>query len=274
MSENGEFYRGKGVSPEELRRLNSLKRPNERSQELLNQLDMTNKNLLDVGAGSNPELGSYMKVRNGGYTAIDVNPAMVASMNEAFKSAGLPYESKQEDIVAGTSFASESFDVAHERFVLMNIKPETRAAAIQEMVRVAKEGVVLMEYDWSTFSSTSHPELIASVKQFVERVFTTTNTDPYMGGKLEAAVREALPDSSYTKERFLEPESPTFLPEMLALMESIQANAKRYEESLSDESQRNMAKMAGTMAGMLAVQLEKDQPSFIPPAIDSVTIRK
>lgn len=274
MSENGEFYRGQGVSQEERDRLNALQRPNERSQELLNKLDMGSKNLLDVGAGSNPELGGYMKVRDGNYTAIDVNGDMVAHMNEAFAKAGYPYQSVEGDIVAGTSFEDGAFDVAHERFVLMNIKPETRTAAIQEMMRVAKEAVVLMEYDWRSFASTSHPELIASVKQFVERVFTATGTDPYMGEKLEATVQEALPGASYTKESFTETESAKFLGELTALLHSLEANARKIEETATNENVKNQARMAAAVAGVLSVEVEKAQPTIVPPAIESITIHK
>jgi ubiquinone/menaquinone biosynthesis C-methylase UbiE len=230
MTEREEFYRGEDVSAEELERLRTIEYPSYVSEVLLNDIELREKRLLDVGAGTNASLGKYVTERHGSYVPLDVRDDMLRQLHEDLGGASfLGVRGSVEQL----PFAHASVDVVHQRFVLMNLRPEARGAAVQEILRVAKEKALFLEYDWGTLASDTSPDVVGRFRELALRFFERTYTDACFGGKLEDVLRANGAADELAIRHFRREESEENVPELIQNCCSFAAGAKNM---LKDET--------------------------------------
>jgi hypothetical protein len=192
--------------------MDALDFPHAVSTEVLGELEFGS--LLDVGAGKDVRLAEHVvRQRGARYTALDFGreegpdgtTTFAEAMRARLRSAGLvatAVEGDVRDIPASVAPA----DVVHQRFVFMHLTPADRRRALAEMLRLAKRHVVLLDYAWRTFASTSHPRLVS---EFVEKTYALmaiVNADPHAGEALSALAREVAPQAAIAKRVFELPE--------------------------------------------------------------------
>ena len=130
--DNKEFYGQQGIPREEIERMKAISYPTYVSETILNSFDLKGKKILDsAGAGPTPNLAEFVKQKGGTYEPLD------------FRRVDAPKGIDAREL----PFKDGSFDVVHERFVLMNIEKEDRPQALKEFMRVGKEKLVLLEYN-------------------------------------------------------------------------------------------------------------------------------
>ena len=84
----------------------------------------------------------------------------------------------------------------------MNIAPETRKQALEEALRVGKENLLLLEYNWRTLKSTERPKTIERFRDLAFQMFARFSTDPYMGEKFRELFDEVDPRLDYSLQSF------------------------------------------------------------------------
>lgn len=257
--ERREIYKQGEISKAEIHRMQTIGYPAYVSEKVLTPFTLQDKKVLDSGAGPNPKLAEFVEKKGGRYVPLDLRPDALKAMRTALESEGLPFFGVQAD-VRNLPFADNSFDVVHQRFVLMNIAPETRDQALKELLRVAKEKVVLLEYNWRTLHSTAHPEVVERFKDLAFRMFSKFSTDPYMGEQFEALLKKVGANLTYTLEHFKRAEDEANTAELIL-------NVKSFQAAPMDDAFK-------AEAAQLAADLEETPVAFVPPEIVAVTITK
>lgn len=159
---------------QETERLSTFDLPNSVSVEAIGNIG-PNIHVLDVGAGPNTSLFSFVQSHGGEYTALDKNPEFL----EKQKSVGA--KTALGDVRA-LPFEDESFDVSHARFVIAHLG-EDKEKSLREVLRVTKPSgrAIIIDYDWSTANGT---EVFEAVKDFMIHGGFLFDAD--FGGELEA----------------------------------------------------------------------------------------
>ena len=100
--------------------------------------------ILDVGAGPNTGLLSYVTSAGGSYTALDKNVAFLEKQQEA---GAIVLKGDARKIAA----SNDSYDITHSRFVISHLGTE-KQTAIREIIRVTKPKgrAIFLDYDWTT----------------------------------------------------------------------------------------------------------------------------
>lgn len=200
------------VPPSVTRLMDVLTFPHHVSREVLWDLEFTS--LIDAGAGKDSRLAEYVVNERGArYTGIDIGREEVDGrsipftelLGDRLRAMGVAAELIEADVRALPPGVRPA-DVVHARFVLMHLSPDDRRRALEQMLRVARAHVVLLEYSWRTIGSDTHAALIGG---FVDRTFdlmAEVHADPYSGEKLEALARDVAGDRRRRARTFHLPE--------------------------------------------------------------------
>ena len=78
--EKKEFYGQKEIPEEDIERLKVIEYPNFVSETLLSELNLSDKKVVDVGAGPNARLAEYVTRRNGVYVPVDLRIDVLKEM--------------------------------------------------------------------------------------------------------------------------------------------------------------------------------------------------
>ena len=254
--ENKEFYKQKEIPQEEIERLKQMEYPNFVSETLLNKFDLEGKKILDIGAGPNARLAEFISRKKGMYVPLDIRADVLTEMKGKLESVGMPFYGVRGDVKA-LPFADRSFDLIHQRFVLMNIDPEARKLALEEALRVGKENLLFLEYNWRTLKSSERPKTIERFRDLAFQIFTRFSTDPYMGEKFKELFDEVNPRLEYSLQSFKREEDVANTPELILNLRGFYQVAKNFlkDENLAEESKK------------LIEELEKSPIKFTPPEI-------
>ena len=258
-----EFYVQKELPQEEIERLKQIEYPHLASEVLLNQFNLEGQKILDVGAGPNTKLAEFVAGKKGVYMPLDIRIDMLKEMRVKLFITDIPFFGITGDVKA-LPFANETFDFVHQRFVLMNIAPETRKKALEEALRVGKENILLLEYNWKTFRSTKNPETIERFKDLAFQMFARFSIDLYMGEKYRELLDSVDPHLNYSLRSFKREEGVADTVELILILRIFYQGAKNVlkDENLAEESRK------------LREELEKSPIKFVPPEIVTAIIKK
>lgn len=258
-----EFYGRQEIPREEIERMKAIEYPAYVSETLLSSIDLNEKKVLDAGAGPNPKLAEFIDRKEGMYIPLDLRTDVLAEMKDKLEAEKVPFHGVKADM-RQLPFADGSFNVVHERFVLMNITKESRKQALEELMRVGKEKLVLLEYNWRTLRSTKNPEMAERFRELAFKLFQKFSTDPYMGEQLGDLVKEIDPDSKYSIQHFERKEDVANTPEVILNLKVFYNAAKNV---LKDET------FAADLQDLID-ELEKSPIALIPPEIVAAIVEK
>lgn len=257
-----EFYDQKEVPQEEWERLKQIGYPNYVSETILGRLDLRDKKILDSGAGPNAKLAEFVIEKGGVYVPMDLQPVALQQMRDQL------HPKDQFRGVVGDAralpFGDGAFDVVHQRFVLMNIAKESRKKALQELLRVGREKLVLLEYNWEALRSTDNPEVIETFRGAALELFKGFASDPYMGKQFDELIHEVDPSLPYRLEHFIREESVENVPELILNIKGMQQGAKNGLKN----------KALAVVFQELIDRLEKEPIKFSPPEITAAILTK
>ncbi len=254
--EKGEFYTQNTISQEEIGRLEKIEYPNFVSETILNRLNLTDKKVLDSGAGPNAKLAEFVARKGGRYVPVDIRADVLQQMQSNLRGSGTPFYGVQSD-VRNLPFTDGSFDVVHQRFVFMNIAPASRRRALEELLRVGKENLILLEYNWRKLRSTDNPKTIDKLRELAFSLFSKFSIDPYMGEQFDGLLRDVDPDLHYSLQGFEPPEDAGNTPELMLHLRGMYRGAKDglRDEALAEEFRK------------LIEELEASPIAFVPPEV-------
>ncbi len=155
---------------------------------------------------------------------------------------------------------NDLYDVAHMRFVQMHLGEIHRDIAVINLLKLAKKRVILMEYDWQSVASSTHPELIQECVSTVENFAKLVNLDIYCGRSLANAEQSFGFPTNYAI--YSRPEGP-FAAELLSKLPTcIQVSKQLGHEELSEQ----------LMAVSKKITAVADRMTLIPAEIHSAVI--
>ncbi len=175
------------------------------SRRILEDFDLRGKKVLDAGSGDDPELGGFVANKEGIFIPLDIKSEVLDYLKPELKH----FRGVQGDI-SELPFRTGEIDIANERFVIMHLRPEMKEEAVREMLRVAKEAAIFMEYDATSYSSDSDPEEIKEFMEIGRAILAAQGSDPAFGAHLGELFKEmgieaefethARPEDDYTDE--------------------------------------------------------------------------
>lgn len=256
------FYNQVGVPKEEIERLKNIEFPNLVSETILNNFNLEGKRILDIGSGSNGELGRYMVGRGGIYVAVDIRKEMLVQIKNAFDMNSIPFFGVQADVVE-LPFIDNQFNFSHLRFVLMHLSPENQRRAIKETVRVTKEKAFLIDYNWRSLASSTHPNELSKFRNLSFKLIHQSGVDPFLGEKLEALIKETVPNLTFRIQSFQRKEDD-YTNELVTLCQvsSKIANIRLGDSALSEQFQA------------LGEEFKNNPIKFSPPEVVVTVIDK
>ena len=106
------------------------------------------KSVLEIGCNCGPNLRLLAeRFPDVDLTGIDINPMVIQKGNEWFKQSGISnvklIEGKADDLC---HFEDNSFDVVFVDAVLIYIGPDKIKTVMEEIIRVARKGLILVEW--------------------------------------------------------------------------------------------------------------------------------
>lgn len=188
----------KGVLASEVERLQTIDYPGSITEQVLSELEFAS--FIDAGAGPSSTLAEYVAGRDASYAAFDIGKD-----REGNYFSDILRQQLEARRIYGTSIYGDVYnipdkigtaDVAFQRFVLMHLPERMRGEAVENLLAIANRHVVLMEYDWSTIRSTSHPKLIQQVLEIALQFMEAVGIDPFAGGKLKQSNAYVLDDGA------------------------------------------------------------------------------
>lgn len=256
------FYKKEGVPIEEIERLKKIDYPNFASIELIDGIDLKDKKFLDVGAGSNSNLGEFVKKNGGNYIALDLRMEMLKNIEKQFEQNNLNFYGIQAS-VKDLPFSEESIDFIHQRFVLMHLSVEDQKKAVEEILRVSKNESFLLEYDWGVLSSKENEDILGEFRELSFQLMDKFKIDTFVGNKLKNILDEVGQNSTISIKRFSREEAD-YTNELIDLC------------AISIQMSRNILKdeYLAEKFDKLRDKLNNNYIKFIPPDIVSAVIRK
>ena len=258
-SEKG-FYSEENVPQQEIERLQKFEFPNQVSAKILSESDLKGKVVADFGSGPNAELGKFITSKEAKYIPVDLRTEMLKNLKQDMESSGEQFYGFAAD-VKKLPLANNSIDISHQRFVLMHLSPEDQLKAIQELNRVTRQQIDLIEYNWRTIESSTDQEKLARFLELSFKLMEKAKIDPYAGEKIlelskainPGAVQKTFKreEGDYTKELI-----------MLCRTGSAMAKARLKDDQLASD------------LGNLAEELEQEHIKFAPAEIVVVEIKK
>lgn len=245
---------------EEIDRLKTLDFPFFVSTNLLNE-NLQEKVVVDVGSGPNPKLGQWVTEQGGDYIAFDINLPFLANIKDAGLKAAVAD-------ARHLPLADNSIDIAHLRFVLMHFGPKDRSLILQEALRVAKEKVIILDYDWGDFEAEGDINEIRSIAlELLGNV-----SDPFFGGKLKSEIEQYIGEMQNEKisltneDSFVRPRS-AYLSEIKKMLTSLIMMARSIDPIKEEELLKLESKIEN-------LHEDDDLAQFIPPAIKTIILNK
>lgn len=130
-------------------RLKNYDFPSEVSTEVIGA-DIAGKTIVDIGAGDNTTLATYIREHGGQYLPVDVRTESVKSQLEA-DSGIWPVVGSIKDL----PLRDASINISHTRFVMPWLPIDQREEAIREVSRVTNERMLVLDYDWGVAHSNN-----------------------------------------------------------------------------------------------------------------------
>jgi ubiquinone/menaquinone biosynthesis C-methylase UbiE len=127
----------------------------------------------------------------GEIVGLDSEPRMIDYAHRTIAERGLTNVRLIHADASASGLHTGSFDLAHERLVLVNLASPRRVVA--EMVRVTRPGgwVVLQDVDWITWTcEPAHPAWNSLLDALV-KAWRTLSLDPFTGRRIPAFLRDA-----------------------------------------------------------------------------------
>ena len=209
MNEQPNVYERGNIPDEERKRLEQFEYPLHVSTQVLGE-DLSQKRVLDIGAGPNTKLGEFVQNHGGHYAALDISqPFLAAQQGKGF------------DAVQGTAvelpIGTETADIVHMRFVLMHLSPEARARAITEAFRAGKERVIFVDFSRRDMQGS---QAIKCYFDFQIAMMHRLGIEPFMGEKLGNEVKQVLTGEANARisERVFQEGKGNFYHELLPLI--------------------------------------------------------
>ena len=153
--------------------------------------------VLDLCTGTG-ELALRAARRGGGVTAVDFTPAMLLRARaKARRRGGAAAALRWLEMAArALAVADAAFDTAVLSFALHDMPAEVRRRALAEACRVARESVVILDYETAASPLFGRP---------VERLLATFETAYLRGFLRDGGVSGALADAGLVGERLARP---------------------------------------------------------------------
>jgi SAM-dependent methyltransferase len=179
QSEPANIYESGAELDQEADRLRDFDLPTQVSLKGIGEL-APGFSFLDIGAGANTSLGSYIRAHGGTYTAFDRNEAFL----ERQRASGVT--AVQGD-ARKMPFNHESFDITHARFVLAHLGVD-KQGVMRQIITVTKPGgrAIFIDFDWTTAHGSDTFNRIRDLFM-AEMLF-----DAAFGSRLEAEVRDTI----------------------------------------------------------------------------------
>lgn len=257
MSKNG-IYNGKKVSDEEIERMKNFSYPFSVSKEVTGE-DISGKTFLDIGCGSNTQLGMYVKENGGSYVAFDKQRQFLDIQQDS------GFTIVEGDIVTYSN--PLLFDIVHTRFVLMHIPPEDQTGVIRKILSISKERALFLEFDWNTFEDGG--PVTSQFRDLSLGFMKGCGINPFIGGSLVQKVNDIrLEDESryyhMSSDRFHR-EKDVYYYEIIPILEAMIKGMEKMQYAKLEDA-RELLKM-------LELEAETENAEkFIPPDIVVVTV--
>lgn len=228
---------GTWVTPEEADRLKRWMYPDTVSKNLFNSLlrlkNIRNPIVVDVGAGPNTNLGTWLTEEHGGrYIAIDIDDRSLKEHADKGR------ETHKLDVAASPlPFEDNAIDVAHARFLLMHLSKEKRRHVIREMLRVSREAVILLDWDWNSVGGTP---LVERFKAYALTFCERRGVEPFIGSRIIEEVSKAAQEMGISVRSYkgddLRKEGAYYaeLIDLMRTMISIEGNSPEAETILKE----------------------------------------
>ncbi len=260
----------RGVGDREVARLESFDYPNHVSKFILDRLQYNA--VIDAGCGVNTTLAEYVAGKGKIYIGLDSGRQTDAGESKAFaytmhqKLAALNLErarAYQIDIRDGLSGYKIPKGLVHMRFVLMHMSQADREVAMNNLLDLADQHMLFMEYDWAAVRSTDDKPLLDRFMALSFAVMETLHVDPHIGRNLFGMVTEDLvrgKGMSVKQEMFVRPEGD-YTSELMMLTEMQAQMAGKV--GLSDIQEEFLE---------LKEALSKKPVRFVPAQINTVLV--
>jgi hypothetical protein len=179
------FYRT-AVGSIEKERLEEFEEPTRVSLEILDGLEFTS--LIDAGAGPNTELALYVtKQRAAQYTGFDIREDFTTALRDNLGAERISARVLSADIRLIPSRVGRA-DIVHERFVLTHLSVDDRSKALNELLNIANDKVILMEYNWRPMRSTAHSPMLRRFIEASAEAMEPFNINPFLGESLPGLI--------------------------------------------------------------------------------------
>src|SRR3989344_422081 len=277
-SEAREGFYTSGVPQAEINRLGKFTYPDEVSVELLSD-SVSQRKVLDVGAGSSPRLGKWIESQGGEYVALDVAPELISGLRKNAGILGIVFNEIVRGRIQTLPFRDKSIDVSHARFVLMHLPPGDRASAIQELLRVSSQRVYSMEWNWRTMTSKANPQEIGEFKELQYDLAELFGVDLNMGEGLDELVRKTVETTGQKYEISVKPESRSeddYTKDIEGLCEMAIGKLSMFLQDERATSRFGKERLQNLLSGFNAflTRIKESPIKFVPPEIVIATIEK
>ena len=146
----------------------------------------------------------------------------------------------------------------------MNITHDYHEDVLKELLRVTKNTIILIEYNWKAMKSSENPELVERFRKLAFEVFSKFSTDPYMGEKFKDLFNKVDPKLNFDIQSFKRREAIENIPELLLNLRDLRSVAKNIiKDEILTQGFEEIIK-----------QLEEKPIKFAPPEIVAAIIKK
>ena len=172
--------------------LRDLAYPTAVSRHVLDRISFDS--LIDAGSGFNTSLAEYVvNERHATYTGFDLIDGAVDYLISSLGIKNIPARVFAADILNVPQEIGHA-DVVHERFVFMYLASgKMWQQAFSNLLSIANQYVILVEYNWRTATSIQNPELMDRFKKLSFEFFEAAHIDPYAGETMQDMVRRTIP---------------------------------------------------------------------------------
>lgn len=188
MEKEGNIYEQTTSEGEEIageaERLKNYDSPNGVSVEVIGA-DIAGKTIVDIGAGDNTTLASYIREHGGQYLPVDVRTESMKNQLEA-NSDIWPIVGSIKDL----PLRDASVNISHTRFVLPWLPSDQREGAIREISRVTNERILVLDYDWGVAHSNN--KAADNYLGLASEILKRTGFDPNYGSGIRAELERVL----------------------------------------------------------------------------------
>lgn len=270
-TENKNIYESAVSTHEEEQRLKEFGYPTVVSTKILSKDVIRGKTIMDIGSGPNTDLGKWVAKQGGEhFIAFDIQKRSIDTQHTA-GSLAVQGDTRQMPFIEGGA------DITHERFMLMHLSREERKKAIGQILSIAGERSVFVEYDWNSFEGSP---LVNRFRDFALRFLETHGADPFLGATLRMEVEEELGDITSTEtevieRRFQEGPIQTY-GELIALMSAIRSTITHLANISAGDRSEEMEKEiadANEILELLSTEASReDSEPFSRPDIVTVEV--